>query len=130
MPHHHFQDLHSKWGPPKCSSQGSPHLLVFKSLEATLARCRQGSGCCLTARSSKLLSRGNPKGGLGSHQLDQALHKTKPEMASSFLGAPFFYDLLCINCQLGPECLINNCSTWTNLDSVAQLLRRFHLVKE
>lgn len=83
MTNNHFQDPHWKWGPPKCSSQGSPHPLVFKSLKATWARCTQGSGCCLTERSSKLLSRVIPKGDLGSHQLEQDLHKTQPQMASS-----------------------------------------------
>lgn len=45
----------------------------------------------------------------------------------TFIGAPSFYNLLCMNCQPRPECPVNNCSTWSNL---ALLLRRFCLVKE
>lgn len=94
MPH---QDPHWNWGPPKCSSQGSPYLLVFKSLEATWARCTKGSGCCLTVTSSKFLSRVISKSGLGSYQLDQHFTRHNQRWHAIFIGAPSFYNHLWMN---------------------------------
>lgn len=92
MPHHHFQGLHPKRGPPKCSSLGSLRVLVSKSHKQRAQGEHEGLGIALAVRSSKLLRviciylpvGRNSKGGLGSHLRDQALRKPQPEMASSF----------------------------------------------
>jgi len=62
---------------------------VSKSRKKHAEGAYMGPGTALAVRSSKLLRVTlpvglNPKGGLGSHLPNQALHKKQPEVASSF----------------------------------------------
>lgn len=82
---HVLPGLHPKWGTPKCSLKGSPHLLVLRAISNM---DKMHSNVCLfiplAVRSSKLLRISstyvvigpNPKGGLGPHLHNQALLTT------------------------------------------------------